>query len=290
MRVAKLGDLTNPIDLVSTTPDVPDHILKHRTCWLQVLAYLRSRRIKTSRKQIKSFQLNAPCFLGTIPCRKRSMRSIKCKNANLSVKCKNAISKQQNRKQNKLDSGTFECYFDNLWRSFSEDKKSCFTCLDSLWFSLYTKESSKEKVLRWIKKKNIFSKKYVLVPIVCWSHWSLLIFCNFGESLQSKTRTPCILLLDSLEMANPRRIEPDIRRAENRPETKEAISRIPLLVPKVPQQRNGEECGIFVLYYINMFVKSAPENFLIDGYPYFMEENWFSLEGMELFCKKLNAL
>lgn len=91
---------------------VPDHILKHRTCWLHVLAYLRSRRIKTSRQQIKNFELNAPCYLGTIPCRKRSARTVKCKNAISSVKCKNAISKQQNRKQNKLDSGAFECYLE----------------------------------------------------------------------------------------------------------------------------------------------------------------------------------
>lgn len=38
----------------------------------------------------------------------------------------------------------------------------------------------------------------------------------------------------------------------------------------MPQQRNGEDCGKFVLCYINMFVESAPENFNIDGYPYFV--------------------
>ncbi|KAJ0106270.1 hypothetical protein Patl1_18231 [Pistacia atlantica] len=148
MGKAQLGHLTNPIDLVSKTPDIPDQILKHRTCWLQVLANLRSRRIKTSRQQLKNFELNAPCFLDTIPCRKRSTRT---------VKCKNEISKLQNRKQNKLDSGEFECHLE-----------------------------------------------FVL----------------------------------------------DIYRAEHRPVTKEAISRIPLLVPK-------------------------------------MEKNWFSLESMELLCKKL---
>ena len=43
-------------------------------------------------------------------------------------------------------------------------------------------------------------------------HWSLLIFCHSGESTKSETRTPCMLLLDSLEKANPRRLEPDIRK------------------------------------------------------------------------------
>lgn len=44
------------------------------------------------------------------------------------------------------------------------------------------------------------------------SHWNLLIFCHFGESEQSETHKPCMLLLDSLENADPRRYEPDIRK------------------------------------------------------------------------------
>uniref|UniRef100_A0A2N9FIK6 Ubiquitin-like protease family profile domain-containing protein n=1 Tax=Fagus sylvatica TaxID=28930 RepID=A0A2N9FIK6_FAGSY len=129
------------------------------------------------------------------------------------------------------------------------------------------------------------------------SHWSLLIFCHFGESLQSETRTPCMLLLDSLEKANPRRLEPEIRKfvldiykAEGRLETKDSIYRIPLLVPEVPQQRNDVECGSFVLYFINLFVESAPEDFSMESYPYFMKKNWFTPEGLESFCKKMESL
>lgn len=44
---------------------------------------------------------------------------------------------------------------------------------------------------------------------------------------------------------------------------------------QVPQQRNGEDCGIFVLYFINLFLEGAPENFSIfEGYPYFVS-SWF---------------
>ncbi|XVF54635.1 hypothetical protein PTKIN_Ptkin05aG0197000 [Pterospermum kingtungense] len=254
---------------------------------------------------------------GEIPCRARSKRQ---------MESKNSISKQKT----KMDDGAFQCYLENLWRTFPEDKRSAFAYFDCLWFALYRNSSFREKVLSWIKKKQIFSKKYVLVPIVCWSHWSLVIFCHFGESLQSKTKTPCILLLDSLQMANPMRLEPDIRKyvahlqklallleenskfpyvqyvflaarfvfdiykAEGRPEEKQMIYRIPLLVPKVitiqdvgdvviilyvgltfdffqvPQQRDDKECGNFVLYYLNLFVESAPENFTVEGYPYFV--------------------
>ena len=51
--------------------------------------------------------------------------------------------------------------------SYSEDKKTSFTYLDCLWFELHRKSAYKTKVLTWIRK-DIFSKKYVLVPIVCW--------------------------------------------------------------------------------------------------------------------------
>ncbi|KAH9776652.1 ULP PROTEASE domain-containing protein [Citrus sinensis] len=256
MGKRKRGDANNPIDIVSSTPEDPGHLSKHRTCWLHTVAFLHARKMKISKQKIRNFELTAPCFLGTFSCRRRSKRRVKCKNTSLikgknssSVKCKDMITK---RKKNKLDSGKFEHLLDNLWRSFSEDKKAGFTYLDSLWFDLYRKPSSKAKVLTWIKRKHIFSKKYVLVPIVCW-------------------------------------FVMDIYKAEDRPETKELISRIPLLVPKVPQQRNGEECGNFVLYFINLFVEGAPENFNLEDYPYFMEKNWFTAEDLDCFCERLNS-
>ncbi|KAL0012035.1 hypothetical protein SO802_007143 [Lithocarpus litseifolius] len=128
-------------------------------------------------------------------------------------------------------------------------------------------------------------------------HWSLLIFCRFGESTKLETRTPCMLLLDSLEKANPRQLKPDIRKfvldiykEEGRLESKDPIYQIPLLVPKVPQQRNGEECGSFVLYFINLFMESAPEDFSTQYFPYFMKDNWFAPEGWKNFRENIDSL
>lgn len=94
-------------------------------------------------------------------------------------------------------------------------------------------------------------------------------------------------------MANPRRLEPEIRkfvlgiyRSEGKPENKETIRQIPLLVPKVPQQRDDEECGLFVLYFISLFVKDAPEDFSIEGYPYFMKKDWFNPEALDRFYEE----
>ncbi|GAB2220737.1 hypothetical protein Droror1_Dr00008407 [Drosera rotundifolia] len=41
-------------------------------------------------------------------------------------------------------------------------------------------------------------------------HWSLLILCHFNEYLNSTARKPCMILLDSLQMADPRQLEPKI--------------------------------------------------------------------------------
>ncbi|XP_024971281.1 probable ubiquitin-like-specific protease 2A isoform X2 [Cynara cardunculus var. scolymus] len=198
----------------------------------------------------------------------------------------------------KLDSGEVYSYLEKLWLSFPEDKKSSFAHLDPLWYTLYSENSNKEKVLNWIKKKDVFSRKYVVFPIVQWGHWSLLIFCHFGESLGSKLKTPCILLLDSLEMADhSKQVEPvirkfvlDIYRNLERKEETSQLRKIPFLVPKVPQQRDNRGCGIFVLYYIKLFVENAPESFSIsDGYPYFMKKDWFSYEGLDEFCRTLDS-
>lgn len=197
----------------------------------------------------------------------------------------------------KLDSATFLHYFMHVWNDFSEEKVKSVAFFDPLWFNLYADERNRSMVLNWIKEMGIFSKKYVLVPIVLWSHWSLLIFCNLGEGLDSENDTPCLLLLDSLHAIGPKRLEPLIRRLlsdiykiEGRMETREQLKKMPLLIPKVPQQKKGEECGYIVLYYVSLFVEYAPENFSAsNGYPYFMNKEWFTAEGLESFYKRLDS-
>ncbi|KAH0777295.1 hypothetical protein KY290_008706 [Solanum tuberosum] len=147
--------------------------------------------------------------------------------------------RRNSRSEGKLNSINFDCYLENIWRKLPEDKKNLFACLDSMWFSSYRNKQYESKVLRWIKNKDIFSKKYVFVPIVLWGHWCLLIFCHLGESLESESTTPCMLLLDSLQIADSSRFAPEIRKFvssifknEERPESKQLIKKIPLLVPQ----------------------------------------------------------
>ncbi|KAL0379541.1 UNVERIFIED_CONTAM: hypothetical protein Sangu_0018400 [Sesamum angustifolium] len=194
---------------------------------LDFAAHLRKPRNVRTKRAAEPSDSEVTCESSLRSC--RQSRRLKC-------------STKFVQKWEKLDSEKFEVYMESVWRSFTEDRKNVFTYLDSLWFSLYTKEPLKTKVLNWIKRKDIFSKTYVFVPIVQWGHWFLLIFCHFGESPQSTTKRRCMLLLDSLQKANSKQLEPGIRRfvfdifkIEERPEKKELISKIPLLIPKMKE-------------------------------------------------------
>uniref|UniRef100_A0A7N0UYN0 Ubiquitin-like protease family profile domain-containing protein n=1 Tax=Kalanchoe fedtschenkoi TaxID=63787 RepID=A0A7N0UYN0_KALFE len=223
---------------------------KHRSCWVHILA---------------------------VPRRGRSKRRVKT------------------GPKGKLNTTTFHTYFRSMWDRYSEDKKASFAYLDCLWFSLYYDPASRQKVLLWIKKEAIFSKAYVIVPIVLWGHWNLLILCHFDQNTESSTRRPCMLLLDSLENTGPRRYETEIRKfvfdvfqAMGRSETKKMLSKIPFVVPKVPQQIDDKECGKFVLYFIHLFMNNSPEVFEApNGYPNFINEKWFDRGGYEDFCNQL---
>ncbi|KAK6796549.1 hypothetical protein RDI58_004250 [Solanum bulbocastanum] len=282
---------------------------QHASCCLQSKPQPHSRKrtknkITVNTADSEAFPQQASCCLPIKPrrhSRKRSKSKITADSTDSEVIPQRASrchgQSRRNNSQKGLGSSKFELYLESIWKLHPEDRRNTFTYLDSLWFSLYSERSHKAKVLNWIAKKKIFSKEYVFVPIVLWGHWSLLIFCHLGESLQSKERSPCMLLLDSLHMANPERFDPGIRKfvidlfkAEQRPETKDQIMKIPLMIPKVPQQRNDEDCGNFVLFYINLFLESAPENFSISkGYPYFMTEDWFTPERLEYFLQKVQS-
>ncbi|KAH9621197.1 hypothetical protein KSS87_021439 [Heliosperma pusillum] len=252
---------------------------KHRSCWRHLAAYRQGGRGKMTEMEMKELNRRfGPCFSNKRVCRKRSVRK----------------SNEPALPRLKMSDAIFNDHLENLWRSLSDDKKATFTHVESWCFYLYLMK--RPKAMELIKRKDIFSKKYsyVFVPIVCWDHWRLLIFCHFGEDTCSKTRTRCILLLDSAESC-AQLIGPDVRRfvfdifkAESRPESKETINRIPLIVPKVPQQTNAVDCGRFVLYFMKLFIDAAPRNFsMSNGYPYFLKPNWFDRESFSKFCDNL---
>jgi hypothetical protein len=56
----------------------------------------------------------------------------------------------------------------DVWTCIDPEKMTDYAYFDSLWFNIYTNENDKSNVLRWIKAKKIFTRRYVFVPIVGW--------------------------------------------------------------------------------------------------------------------------
>ncbi|MQL78735.1 hypothetical protein Taro_011159 [Colocasia esculenta] len=118
-----------------------------------------------------------------------------------------------------------------MMMTLGEELLADVTILDCFWYHMYLNGSP--KVMEWIKEKGIFLKTYTFVPIV--DGFVKDLYHTQGKLASSRT-----------------------------------IGSISLLLPKVPQQKDGEVCGVFTLYYIYLFLKSAPTTFSFTSYPYFV--------------------
>jgi len=117
---------------------------------------------------------------------------------------------------------------------------------------------------------------------------------------------PIILHLDSLGMHSSTKIlntveryfEEEWRHLKKNPSPDTSVSEIiwedlPNNIRKekvqVPQQNNAYDCGIFMLYYIEQFIREAPERFTIDNLDMF-NCSWFKPEdasGLRLRIREL---
>ncbi|XP_010237839.1 probable ubiquitin-like-specific protease 2B isoform X2 [Brachypodium distachyon] len=220
-----------------------------------------------------------PSFDGNLPPKRSSKRI--------------AISKRDKTNQDKLDTEIFELYMEDLWKRIDEDKKSAYAYFDSLWFNMYNRGDKKSNVLKWIKAKKIFARQYVFVPIVCWGHWNLLVLCNFGETSYSDTKKkPRMLLLDSLKTTNRTELQSTIRsfiadilKTEEREDNELFIKKVHLEFPEVPQQ-TGEECGIYVLFFIYCFLQNEK---LGEDFSQLSKDVMFNPEELEKFHKDIRS-
>ncbi|CAD6257261.1 unnamed protein product [Miscanthus lutarioriparius] len=248
----------------------------------------RSRTSRTTTLKTSGRPKNVlPSFYANLPQRRVS---------------RHGTSRRNEANQDKLNTDIFELYMEDLWKHIDEDKKSAYAYLDSLWFNMYYHESNKPNVLKWIKSKRIFSRQYVFVPIVCFGHWSLLILCHFDDANCSDIKKgPRMIVLDSLNTTDPTRLRSairkfiaDIYKTEEREESKQFINNIRLEFPKVPQQ-NGDECGIYVLYFIHCFLQNKKlaevlENKrLEEDFTQLLDDGWFNPEELENFRKDIHS-
>ncbi|CAG2109746.1 unnamed protein product [Medioppia subpectinata] len=177
----------------------------------------------------------------------------------------------------------------------------------------YTFDQRYEKKLKnWTKNVDLFSKDFLVFPIIRESHWFVAIVCYPSLVLDTvstlktcddkkpitefdaeakESRKACILFMDSLGNASYKKplSEPirdfltyewkakkgsDVIAFKNRNKFRD-------YAPKVPVQTNSSDCGLFVLEYIKEFLKSPD-----DLAPKLMDyrkglKKWFASEGIK---------
>ena len=154
--------------------------------------------------------------------------------------------------------------------------------------------SAHARVERWTHGVDVFAKKFLLVPVVEDLHWSLAIVCHPGELAkraiaghiyptidsaehEDGPARPCVIHMDSLQKHNARKIEKWLRcflemewrkrHSDEEPFTLWAGPRagsaimnpadLLLAMPKVPQQTNSADSGLYALRYAQEFLTRA---------------------------------
>lgn len=161
----------------------------------------------------------------------------------------------------------------------------------SFFFGRLTQRSTKgidyEGVKSWTKNIDIFSQKYVFVPICESYHWSLMVIVNLnnlhllmdtGETLPEfqPDEKPAAFYLDSLdpgrggEFGNSlsqylaeewfeRKVADEDKTAERKQSIYEQVLKlVDTNKPKIPMQNNEYDCGLYLLQCLQMFL--ANEN------------------------------
>lgn len=179
----------------------------------------------------------------------------------------------------------------------------------------------------WAEKADFLSKKLIVIPINHHLHWSVGIVLNADllakdniekeEILNSNAeRSLTFLYCDSLSVNNAKRIASCVRvllellvgeqlhltnDQENHDKQMVLIQQLRLISPKLPQQTNHYDCGIYVLHYVEVIVELFFDMFEPDGScsielfkdlrPYFVENDFILKRSLITdLCEKFRVL
>ena len=137
-------------------------------------------------------------------------------------------------------------------------------------------------VKKWTKKVNIFEKDFIVVPINECDHWFVVIICLVASSTTAKK--PIMIVMDSLEDGLKNTVCANLRTYLSlewaaKMNTKREFTRenMPVFCPRIPQQTNLTDCGLFLLQYVESFYQDPLSSLDI---PLKSLENWFSADSI----------
>ena len=152
------------------------------------------------------------------------------------------------------------CNLINLWLLWiTRDQPQDFVVLNSYFYTKLS-QSGPEELENWFDRSsiNIFKKRMIFIPICKNFHWSLCVLVNLGafsdDPIYEKL-SPSFIYLDSAGGGSRDRVERKIIEMINwewsrlypaKIMNSKALRRFS---PKVPQQENGYDCGVYTLKY-----------------------------------------
>ncbi|XP_030943367.1 probable ubiquitin-like-specific protease 2A isoform X3 [Quercus lobata] len=134
-----------------------------------------------------------------------------------------------------------------------------------------------QRVRKWTRKVNLFTKDYIFIPVNYSLHWSLIVICYPGEvdnfkdeDIENLPKVPCILHMDSIRGSH-RGLknlfqsylceEWKERHGQTAAEVSSKFLHLQFVSLELPQQENSFDCGLFLLHYVELFLEEAPINF-----------------------------
>uniref|UniRef100_A0A8C7MRY0 SUMO specific peptidase 1 n=1 Tax=Oncorhynchus kisutch TaxID=8019 RepID=A0A8C7MRY0_ONCKI len=122
-------------------------------------------------------------------------------------------------------------------------------------------------VRRWTKKMDIFSMDVILVPVHLGVHWCLSVVdlrkksITYFDSMGGNNDEACRILLQYLQQESKDKKGKDLDTAEWTVQSKKRH--------EIPQQMNGNDCGMFTCKYAEYVTKDKPITFTQKHMPYF---------------------
>ncbi|MQL70314.1 hypothetical protein Taro_002634 [Colocasia esculenta] len=180
-----------------------------------------------------------------------------------------------------MDCLTYFIFYSHMWESTPIEVRDAFTYQDSLCLNAYMNALA-IKMSSWTKTSDIFLLVSIHILMTTNHLYPFVISCEIGGTgiFQSYATLEQVLIPTLTNHIKPDSVEYSLE-GEN--------TQLSLFILKVPQQNNGEECGIFVLYFIHLFMRDAPKSECSEGYSDFLTGAWFNGEEVDKFDEKVWA-
>lgn len=140
-------------------------------------------------------------------------------------------------------------------------------------------EESFKCISKWLKGIEIFNKDFLVMPVCERDHWLLVILCypdrqpseDVSLITDAQLYEPAVFVLNSLQNYGPsvkkslnHFLKHQWMREKNKPRNFSIRTRggIRLIFPRLPQQSNSYNCGVFALNYFYCFMKNPREVYI----------------------------